>query len=66
MNKYKKEKIEMMFKLMEYDYISDAQHDYVISFEEQYNERNWLSDRQIKVLESIFKQGSEFSERKNW
>jgi len=35
MNKFKKNKIEMCFKMMDWDYISDAQHDYVISFEEQ-------------------------------
>jgi hypothetical protein len=43
---------------MEYDHISEAQHDLVISFEDQWKEKGSLSVRQIEVLEDIFRQGN--------
>jgi Na+/phosphate symporter len=54
-----RDRIEHIFKYMEYDHISDAQHDLVISFESQFKERGSLSDRQFEVLENIFKQAAE-------
>lgn len=54
-----KDRAEMMFKLMEYDYITDAQHTMVASFEKQFEQRGDLSDRQFEILESIFNQAAE-------
>ena len=49
-----KERIEHVFKFMEYDNLSDAQHDLVESFEEQFQRRGSLSERQVEILEDIF------------
>ena len=53
------DKIEMMFKLMEYDNLTDGQHDLVLSFGEQYDQRGYLSERQFEVLSDIFKRAAE-------
>ena len=53
------DKTKMMFDLMEYDYLTDAQHDLVISFQEQFESRGSLSDRQFEILEDIFKRAAE-------
>jgi hypothetical protein len=44
---------------MEYDVLSDAQHDLVISFQEQFQSRGGLSDRQFEILEDIFERAAE-------
>jgi hypothetical protein len=54
------ERIEHILKFMEWDNITDSQHDYVVSFEKQYKHKGYLTDRQMQVLESIFKQGNEY------
>lgn len=53
------EYIEMMFKLMEYDNLTDSQHDYVCSFERHYMNSGKLSDGQVGVLEDIFQKAAE-------
>ncbi len=53
-----KEKVKMMFKLMEYDVLSEAQHDLVISFEKQFQSWGGLSGRQCEILEDIFKKAA--------
>ncbi len=53
-----KDKTEMMFKLMEYDELSEAQEKLVISFEEQFNNRGHLTARQFEILEDIFNQAA--------
>ena len=50
------ERIEHIFKFIESDNLSEAQVDLVISFEEQFQRRGRLSERQLEVLEDIFKQ----------
>jgi len=52
------DKTKMMFDLMEYDYLTDAQHDLVISFNEQFIQRRNLSERQFEILEDIFKKAA--------
>ena len=52
------ERIEHIFKFMEYDNLTEAQHDLVISFEEQFEKRGALSIRQIEILEDIFERAS--------
>ena len=44
---------------MEYDVITDAQHDLILSFERQFYKNGFLSLRQYEILESIFKQAAE-------
>lgn len=53
------ERIEHIFLFMEYDYITDDQHDLVISFEEQFYEKGYLSNKQYEILEDIFRQAAE-------
>lgn len=52
------ERIESIFQLMEYDELTDAQHDLVISFENQFKRRGNLSDKQYEILENIFEQAA--------
>ena len=54
------DKIEMMFSLMEYDCLSDSQHDLVLSFSKQFDNRGNLSDRQFEILSDIFKRAAEY------
>jgi len=54
-----KDRITHIFKFMEYDELTDAQHDLVESFEEQFNRRGTLSDRQLEILEDIFEKAAE-------
>jgi len=54
-----KARIEMMFKLMEYDNISDRQHDIIISLEESFINYGKLSEKQFDLLANIFKQAAE-------
>jgi hypothetical protein len=44
---------------MEWDMLSDAQHDLIVSFEDQFNHKGSLSDRQIEILEDIFRRAAE-------
>ena len=53
------DKVEMMFKLMEYDELTEKQHDLIISYEEQFQRRGSLSGLQFETLESIFNQAAE-------
>ena len=54
-----KDRIGHMLQFMEYDSITDRQHELVEKFEKQFKERGSLSDRQIEILEDIFKQAAE-------
>ena len=54
-----KDRVEHIFKFMEYDQITDAQHSLVESFEEQFERKEYLSDRQIEILEDIFERAAE-------
>ena len=49
-----KERIDHIFKFMAYDNLTDAQHDLIVSFEEQFQRRGSLSERQFEILEDIF------------
>ena len=59
MDSLKADRIEMMFKFMEYDNLTDNQHELIISFEEQYDNRGNLTDTQIDILSDIFKKAAE-------
>lgn len=53
-----KEKIEMMFKLMEYEVLTEAQLNLIISFEGQFKRYGKLSEKQFEILEDIFKKAA--------
>jgi hypothetical protein len=53
------DRIEHIFDFMEYDYITDKQHDLVLSYSNQFERRRWLSELQIDALEDIFQYGNE-------
>ena len=53
------ERIKHCLKYMEWDVLSDAQHDLIVSFEEQFNKRGFLSDKQMEILEDIFAKAAE-------
>jgi hypothetical protein len=53
------DRIAHIFKYFEYDELTDSQHDLIVSFEEQFDARGTLSDRQYEILEDIFKRAAE-------
>ena len=53
------DRIKHIFQFMEWDQLTDAQHDLVISFEDQYKLRGDLSDKQLDILEDIFRRAAE-------
>ena len=48
------DKIEMMFKLMEYDDLNDWEDHFVASVGEQYENRGTLTRGQFEKLEEVF------------
>ena len=60
------DKIRMMFKLMEWDQLTDDQHKLVISYEKQFDEKGSLSVKQAETLESIFEQAASKIEWSRW
>ena len=54
-----KERIKHIFKFMEWDVLTDRQFELVESFEEQFNRSGSLSERQMEILEDIFKRAAE-------
>jgi hypothetical protein len=53
------ERIEHIFKFMEYDNITDSEHDWVVRLEEWWEDEGYLTKKQVKILEDIFKRGNE-------
>ena len=53
------DRIEHIILFMEYDNLSDAQGNLIISFEDQWRKKGYLSQSQFEILESIFKQAAE-------
>jgi hypothetical protein len=51
-------RIEHIFKFMEWDNLTDAQHSLIESFEEQFERSGSLSERQIEILEDIFERSA--------
>lgn len=49
-----KEETKMMFKLMEYDYLTEDEEKTVISMESQFLSRGYLTKPQKKFLKDIF------------
>ena len=52
------ERIASIFLLMEYDELTESELDLVISFESQFNDGKRLSDKQVEILEEIFKRAA--------
>lgn len=55
----KSDRVEHILKFMEWNAISDRQHQLVISFEDQFRRRGVLSERQLEILEDIFRRAAE-------
>lgn len=53
------DRIEHILQFMEYDQLTDAQHIFVMSLQEQFERKGTLSDKQMEVLESIFQYANE-------
>lgn len=49
-----RDEIQRLFDELDYDNLTDRQHELVESFEEQFERRGTLSDRQVEILEDIF------------
>jgi hypothetical protein len=52
-------RIRHILKYMEWDCLTDAQHNLIISFEEQFDRKGTLSDAQYDILEDIFARAAE-------
>lgn len=57
--KDKDERIKHIFQFMEYGELSEKQLDLVISFEDYWKKRDFLTESQYEILEDIFKQAAE-------
>ncbi len=60
------DKVKMMFKLMEYDYLSDGQENLIIKFEERFNRRGYLTEGEFDVLKNIFEDAASKVEWSRW
>jgi hypothetical protein len=52
-------RIEHIFKFMEWDVLTDAQHDLIVSFENHYRLKGRLTKSQMEILEDIFDKANE-------
>ena len=53
------ERFEHIIQFLEYDQLSDNEHDWVVKFEESFNRKGYLSEREMEILEDIFKRAAE-------
>lgn len=53
-----KERIKHIFRFIKFGALSEAQENLVINFEEQFLDRGRLSDRQVEILEDIFRRAA--------
>ena len=53
------DRIQHIYDFMEWDNLTDAQHDLLISFESQWKRKGRLTDNQGEILEDIFKRAAE-------
>ena len=49
-------RFKMILKFLDYDLLTDWEMDFLISVEEQFNEKGCLSEKQEEVLERIYKE----------
>ena len=59
MGKNDNERIEHIFKYMEYDVLTDAQHTFVADLESFFERNGYLTDNQFYPLEDIFSKAAE-------
>lgn len=52
------DRIKHIFQFINFDGLIDAQEDLIISFEEQFRDRGYLSDRQVEILENIYRRAT--------
>ena len=51
-------RLDHIFRYLEYDNLTESQHDLIISFEEQYKAKGELSEKQEEILEDIFRKAA--------
>jgi len=61
-----KEQIKQAFDFIDYDNLSDAQYNLVLSFAEQWEKRGTLSERQCEALQSICRQSVAKEQKYPW
>ena len=54
-----KDRVPHILKFMEYDQLSDNEHEWVCKFEKTFDRQGYLSDRAMEILEDIFKRAAE-------
>lgn len=52
-------RIEHIFKYIDLEMLTDSQEQLIISFGAQWTQKRWLSERQIEILEDIFRRANE-------
>jgi hypothetical protein len=55
----KDQRLEYIFKYIDMGKLTDGQERLIISFEDQYRRKGYLSSRQEEVLEDIFRRSNE-------
>lgn len=53
------DRIEHILQFMEYDILTDNEHDWVVKFEDKFTKYRKLSEREMEILENIFKNAAE-------
>ena len=53
------DRIAHIFKYLEYDNLTEWEDDFILSVSEQYEQKQSLTDRQIEVLESVFRKAAD-------
>ena len=56
----------MMFLLLEYDYLSEDQENLIISFEQQFLKKDYLTEPQQEILADIFEKAAGNVEWSRW
>ena len=50
-----KERFKMIIEMLDFDKLSDWEEEFLISVEEQFKTKNYLSERQEEIVEQIFR-----------
>jgi len=53
------ERIAHIFRYLEYDSLTEWEDDFILSVSEQYERKGSLTERQLEVLENIFRKAAE-------
>jgi len=59
LDKQTHDRVEHIFKFLEYDKLTDWEDNFVVSVSGQFERSGFLSKKQLEILERIFKQSEE-------